>query len=79
MSEELKQIRKLIKMMKKEGVLCLKHKETQISLSPQSLFKSEEEKTPEEKPSAEQAEVRQYTEEDILFWSAPGFDQKEVF
>ncbi|MBK8455601.1 MAG: hypothetical protein IPL34_20185 [Thiofilum sp.] len=72
MDTDLKKLRKLVKFMQKEGVLVLKVREIEIQLSKSALFHVEHTKEPVETTATDLPDENQYTEEELLFWSAPG-------
>lgn len=68
---DMRSIRKLIKLMKQEGVLVLKVPEMELQISPSS-FVQEEVKLLPYAPDAVTTEDHVERAEDLLFWSAPG-------
>ncbi len=71
MPADSKTIKKLIKLMQKEGVLKLKTQEIELELSPKAATPVLKTKLEVESP---EPKSQQYSEEQILMWSAPGFD-----
>lgn len=65
MDSEFKKIKKLIKLMRNEGVLALKQGETEISLSPASLFPKRIDAAAEDIQTIEP----QYNDEALIDWS----------
>lgn len=76
MDTDLKKIKKTAALMKKMGILVMKTPEIELHLSPAAVFHEEKESLPEEKGST--PEDSQYSEEDVLLWSAPGLMSEEV-
>lgn len=72
MDAELKKIKKLTAFMRKAGILSLKSGDLELSLSPNVFH--EEHTHPSNDASSDAPEVPQQvlTDEEILFWSAPG-------
>lgn len=70
MDTDLKKIKKITHLMRKEGVLSLKTADIEISLSPHAI-QLEEKPIPEE--VAATPDKPQYSEDDALFWSSPGY------
>lgn len=69
MDTELKKIKKLVLLMKREGILVIKSKEIEIQLSPVAF-----DLTPAKQTEDSTKEITN-TEQDrdsLLFWSAPG-------
>lgn len=66
MDVELKKLKKLIKLMRSEGVLELKQGDLVISLSTNSLFPKKTEIVTDDNPAIES----QYTDEDLIDWSS---------
>lgn len=69
MDDQLRKIRKLTAFMKKAGIIHLKQDNIELSLVPQAIDLPRAE--PEIDPNA--IPPVQYTADDALFWSAPGF------
>lgn len=66
MQADLKKIKKLIKLMRTEGVLALKQGEIELSLSPAALFPKDR----QDSESTENAtQGTPYTEDDLINWS----------
>lgn len=68
-ANNLKYLKKLIKLMKSEGVLSLKQQDLDIQLAPQFLSYDPTSATSESTAAPAQSP---YTEEDALFWSSTG-------
>lgn len=70
MDSDLKKVKKLIALMKKEKVLTLKQGALELSLSPQALDEpSPRFELPPESPTPAPVQEETYTAEDALFWS----------
>lgn len=67
-ANNLKYLKKLIKLMKSEGVLSLKQQDLDIQLTPSALTSVEPTSEGHEPTPAQST----YTEEDALFWSSTG-------
>jgi hypothetical protein len=68
-----KNIKNLIKLMKKEGVLFLKLPEIELTLAPQAISNQTRKKVTEE----DSVSTPQYTPEEIMMWSVPGLQPTE--
>jgi hypothetical protein len=73
MDADIKKLKKLVKFMQKEGVLTFKTQEIELSLHHTALFPKENQRDTNSTESIEK-EKSQFTDEEILLWSAPGFD-----
>lgn len=70
MDADFRKIKKLTDFMKKSGLLSLKIKDIELNLAPAAVFHVEpKNKDPIEEPKPEP----QLTDEDLMFWSAPGY------
>lgn len=78
MDADIKKLKKLTKFMQKEGLLSLKLPNIELHLSPTAVFHVEQSPQAPNSPSEDKPEPPQYTEEDALFWSSPGFFPDEV-
>jgi hypothetical protein len=79
MDLDLKKLRKITLFMKKEGVLSLKTQNIEISLSQSSLsFPKENSKKKKFTDEKLEEEEKNYTDEQILMWSSPGFIPTEI-
>lgn len=76
MDADLKKIKKLTQLMKKEGLLELKGSDFHLKLSPQALFP--EKKTQKESETPAPSSESEFTEEQTLLWSSPLLTQMEV-
>jgi len=80
MDADFKKIKKLVRLMQKEGVLNLKIPNLELSLSQDAVLRFEptEKKahSRDEAPQENKAEP-EYTPEDILLWSSQGFMESE--
>ena len=79
MNENIKNLKKTVSFMKKEGILVLKTKDCEIELTREALLDSRHKKNLE--PSSEKPdkiESPEYSEQDVLFWSSPGFLPEEA-
>ena len=75
MDAEYKKLKKIVSFMKKEGVLNYKSPSFEVSLSPMAIRPNEaaaDIQTPE--PESNRVD-NQYSEQDALFWSAPGSEE----
>lgn len=77
MSLDLKSIKKLIKLMRSEGVLNLKTSEIELSLSQDHLEQAPSGVPILELDTATAPQSPTFTEEQILMWSAPGLEFPE--
>lgn len=68
MDADLKKIKKLTLFMKKEGLLSIKSKDFELTLSPTALF---QEDPPKPTPEAKEEPHGQLSHEDTLMWSSP--------
>lgn len=74
MDTDLKNLKKLVAFCRKNGVLNLKSGGTEISLAPAAMdLDGGKHKTKDQPIETDQ----KYTEEQMLFWSAPGMDPRE--
>lgn len=76
MDQDLKKIKKLTAFMKKEGLISLKSGDIELELSVATAFHVEQADLPPESPAT--PEKPQYTDEELLMWSAPGYVPGEV-
>jgi hypothetical protein len=77
MDSDVKKLKKLILLMRKQGVLSLKASPFEITLSPLALQVTDEVKTPAQPSDTDPTiDVPSYSEDDLLFWSAPGIPQE---
>lgn len=74
MDDNLAKVKKLIKLMKKEGILSLKQGDIELSLHPSAL----DQQGPDLSDAPTEAEPTQYTEDQILNWSSPGYIPEEA-
>jgi 5'-3' exonuclease len=72
MNDQFKQIKKLIKLMRSEGVTSLKASGVEIQLGPKQTTSkvTKAQDTPDATPAP------MYTDEQTLFWSAQGLDNE---
>lgn len=73
MDEDFKKIKKIVSFMKKEGVLSLKLKDFDLSVSPSFLNHHQNKKSKKESLNEKIEEEKQYSDEEILMWSSPGY------
>lgn len=71
MDTEIKKIKKYTKFMQKAGVLSLKAAEIEIHLSPH-MVSSALSQVKDYGPELKEEEKTEFTDEDLLLWSAPG-------
>ncbi len=77
MDADLKKLKKIVKFMQKEGVLEYKTSDIALSLSPLALFKEEKSLDSHKEEAETLKPTHQYTDEEILMWSAQGFVPEE--
>jgi hypothetical protein len=74
-----KELKSLVKLMRSNGILSLKVNGAELLLSPEALFpqsKSDSKFKPQQ--AEELANIpaqKQYTDEEIMFWSAPNLEE----
>ena len=74
MDADLKKLRKIVKIMRSEGVLHLEMSGIKLSVAPGALeFKDETKSPPTVSSTDSQIEAALPSPEEMLFWSAPGF------
>lgn len=68
--QNLKELEKIVKFCRKQGILTLKHAGFEIALSPSALFPPKPTKAD---PNSDQIKVEdQFSAEDALYWSSAG-------
>jgi hypothetical protein len=74
MAIDIKNLKKVIKLMRKEGVLELKTPEIEMKLTPDAIEPLARE-TPisQTTDSSNENEIPAYSDLDTLFWSSPGY------
>lgn len=71
MDDKIKNLRKLVKFCREQGVLSVKTAEIELTLAPAALF-PQVKNVPRETSDA--IETDEMSPEDVLLWSAPGVE-----
>lgn len=67
--QNLKELEKIVKFCRKQGILSLKHSGFEISLSPSALFPTK----PNKETGSDDIKVNDaFSPEDALYWSSAG-------
>lgn len=69
MDAELKNLKRIVRFLKKEGIVSFKNKEFELTLAPLSLDPPRTKKT----KHTQEAPEDKVSDLDVLFWSAPGY------